>query len=181
MPYEKLPAIATREEFVLDLNAATWSEQTPDSDVEQYLSENVAAHSAVVLAKTQTSAARLETQQAIKENQRLKGQLREKEQENLSAEKYIDELQTYIEQLERYQTELLDRFDQTRDQLKREKASYADLASQNQTLQLDRDDLLVSMDWVSRRRYQRRQQGREQFQQTLTNQVPPNVVEQTVY
>lgn len=156
VPYEKLPAIATREEFVLDLHAATRTES--NNDVDQYLSENVAAHTAIVLAKTRACAAKSETRQSVQKARFLQHQIDKKIQENLYTERYIEELNTYVDQLENDQAKLLAKLDQTSARLSDTTASNAALTARCQSLITERDNLLVSMDWVSRRRYQNRQQ-----------------------
>lgn len=179
VPLHVLPDIAQRERFAFDLTvnnskpkpAATQNrEATQVKQLERRVSsETMAAHAAIVLAKTQTTAARAETQELIRRIRKLQNELEDKTiaQENTSKE--LNQSRVIISQLDQQRGIAEARIEEIRAQLDQERFERAALAARYSALEYERNDLLMCLDWVAKRRLERRKTGQQEIRNKLLN------------
>lgn len=161
VPSGALADIAAREGWPLDLRSESDLERLSrvPEQLDRYINETMAAHAAVVLAKTQAAAARAEARDLAKRTRELA--------EDLEAERIeTDRLQAILTASERAQA-ILERdkavaearSDEVRKQVEQERIERSLLAKRVGELEADREEAMASMGWWSRRRYDRRRPG----------------------
>ncbi|MEM9654920.1 MAG: hypothetical protein AAGA65_22705, partial [Actinomycetota bacterium] len=91
LPSRALAAIAEREGWPLDLTGERPAPSDIPEQLDRYISETLAAHAAVVLAKTQATAARAETQELAKKLRRAGDDL---DAERAERERALSDLET---------------------------------------------------------------------------------------
>lgn len=157
MPTDALPEIAEREGWPLDLtDGSELDVRTFPQHLDRYLNETMAAHAAVVLAKTQAAAARAEARDLAIRLQSVADEL-------ATARTEVDELRRDLAEseraraiLERDQAVAEARVEEVRAQIDQERLERTVLANRLGELETDHDDALASMDWISRRRFENR-------------------------
>ncbi len=157
VPIEALAAIADREGWSLDLTSSQDPAAMPDQ-LERYMSETLAAHAAVVLAKTQATAARAEVEQMGRKLRRAADDLDAERAERHRAASELDEVQTINAELDRDRAVAEARTEEIRQQLAFERAQRSYLAQRIGTLEREREDLHAALGWVGRRRLRRSRQ-----------------------
>ncbi len=157
LPVGALAAIAEREGWPLDLTGRRPGSSEIPEQLERYISETLAAHAAVVLAKTQATAARAESEQ-ISRKLRLAAQdldAERAERERATAE--LVDVRDVNSDLEKQRAVAEARAEEIRQQLAHERAQRSFLAQRIGTLERERDDLHAALGWVGRRRLRRAQ------------------------
>lgn len=157
VPTEALSAIAEREGWHLDL---TTTAPVPHltavpEPLDRYVTDTMAAHAAVVLAKTQAAAARAESRDLAHQVNELSEELEleRTERERLAAA-LLDAEKTQAV-LERDRAVAEARADELRSQIEQERIERSLLAGRIGVLEADREEAITAMGWWSRRRYDR--------------------------
>ena len=143
LPTHALATIAEREGWPLDLTGRRPAPSDIPEQLERYISETLAAHAAVVLAKTQATAARAETQEM---SRKLRVVTQDLDAERAERERATAELATVKE----HNAEL----DKQR---AHERSQRSVLAQRIGSLERERDDLHAALGWIGRRRLRRTQ------------------------
>lgn len=158
VPSEALPDIAQREGWPLDLTADGDQARLAaiPEHLDRYINETMAAHAAVVLAKTQATAARAEALDLGKEVRRLSDDLDAERAERERMAAALTEAEKSQAVLERDKAVAEARADEVRKQIDQERLERSLLSARLSDLEADREDALASMSWWSRRRYERR-------------------------
>ena len=138
LPSRALAAIADREGWPLDLT-----------------SETLAAHAAVVLAKTQATAARAETQEVTKKLKLAAADLDAERAERERATAELAEVRDTTAELDKERAVAEARAEEIRQQLDHERSQRTFLAQRIGTLERERDDLHAALGWTGRRRLRR--------------------------
>ncbi len=157
VPAEALNAIAEREGWPLDLTSSDPPRKLAarPGKLDHYVNESMAAHAAVVLAKTQATAARAEARDLAQQLAFLSTELDvevDAKQQAIEALSVAEKAQAV---LERDRAVANGRADELRRQIEQERVERALLASRIGTLEADREEAIASMGWWSRRRYDR--------------------------
>ncbi|MGH1493687.1 MAG: hypothetical protein ACRBK7_30550 [Acidimicrobiales bacterium] len=152
LPTRALVAIAEREGWPLDLTGQRAAPSDIPEQLDRYISETLAAHAAVVLAKTQATAARAESQNMAKKLRRAGDDLdaERAERERATAELEISKQQAAEFDKNRAVAEA--RTDEIRQQLTHERSQRSFLAQRIGMLERERDDLHAALGWRGRRR-----------------------------
>ena len=157
LPTHALATIAEREGWPLDLTGRRPAPSDIPEQLERYISETLAAHAAVVLAKTQATAARAETQEM---SRKLRVVTQDLDAERAERERATAELATVKEhnaELDKQRAVADARTDEIRQQLAHERSQRSFLAQRIGTLERERDDLHAALGWIGRRRLRRTQ------------------------
>jgi len=157
LPAGALATIAEREGWPLDLTGRRPAPSDIPEQLERYISETLAAHAAVVLAKTQATAARAETQEL---GRRLRVAAQDLDAERAERERATAELVRIKEdnaELDKQRAVAEARTDEIRQQLAHERSQRSFLAQRIGTLERERDDLHAALGWIGRRRLRRTQ------------------------
>jgi hypothetical protein len=157
LPASALATIAEREGWPLDLTGRRPAPSDIPEQLERYISETLAAHAAVVLAKTQATAARAETQEL---GRRLRVAAQDLDAERAERERATAELARIKEdnaELDKQRAVAEARTDEIRQQLAHERSQRSFLAQRIGTLERERDDLHAALGWIGRRRLRRTQ------------------------
>ena len=128
----------------------------PSPDLDRYINETSAAHAAVVLAKTQATAARAEARDLAAKVRRLTEELETERLEHDRAAAALNEASRAQAILERDKAVAEARADEVRNQIEQERVERSLLAARLGELEADREDALAAMGWWSRRRYDQR-------------------------
>ncbi len=120
--------------------------------------DTVAAHAAVVLAKTQAAAARAEASDLGRRVRRLRADLETERERRAQLEAQLAAASRAQAILERDRAVAEARADELRRQVEQERLERSMLADRLGALEADREEAITSMDRWSRRRYERRQQ-----------------------
>lgn len=154
LPTEALADIAGREGWPLDLTGRRTSAAQLPEQLDRYISETLAAHAAVVLAKTQAAAARAEAQELSSRYRRASEDL---DAERAERERVTTDL-TRSEQSRGHLDKQLAvseaRSEEIRAQLEHERSQRTFLTQRIGMLEQERDDLYASLGWLGRRRLQ---------------------------
>jgi hypothetical protein len=158
VPTEALTSIAEREGWPLDLTASGPAVGGAEHR-DRYLSDTTAAHAAVVLAKTQASAARAEAGDLAVQVRRLADELGAEQtvREQLAADLEAAEKEQAIVERDKAVAEA--RADELRTQIDQERFERGLLSSRIGVLEADREAAIAAMGWWSKRRYQRLRAG----------------------
>jgi hypothetical protein len=159
LPVEALAAIAEREGWPLDLTGRRPSPSDMPEQLDRYISETLAAHAAVVLAKTQATAAQAQSQEMAK---KLKVAAQDLDAERAERERATAELTEAKEtsaELDKERAVAEARTDEIRQQLTHERSQRSFLAQRIGMLERERDDLHAALGWSGRRRLRKTKQG----------------------
>jgi hypothetical protein len=154
LPNRALAAIAEREGWPLDLTDAPPRSPVPDQ-LSRYVSETLAAHAAVVMAKTQATAARAEAQSASRKVKEAAGDLDAARIERERAEAMLAEARALAAELDKQRAVAEARTEEIRSQLQHERSQRNHLNQRIGALEAERDRLLSVLGWGARRRLQR--------------------------
>lgn len=155
LPSDSLSRIAEREGWPLDLNGQRPSMAELPDQLDRYVSETLAAHAAVVLAKTQATAARAEAQQARHRLKQARQDLEAEQVERQRATAELAESERERSVLDTGKAVAETRAEEIRRQLDYERSQRDYLTQRIGTLEQERDELVASMGWMSRRRLRR--------------------------
>ncbi|MGF1596360.1 MAG: hypothetical protein ACFCVK_05425 [Acidimicrobiales bacterium] len=157
VPAGSLTSIAEREGWSLDLTDESAPRPTPVPEhLDCYINETMAAHAAVVLAKTQATAARAETRDLATKVRQLSEELEAERAERQRLAGLLAETRKQQAVLERDRAVAEARTEEVRRQVDQERVERSLLSSRLVAMEADRDDALSTMTWWSRRRYGRR-------------------------
>lgn len=159
VPTESLTTIAEREGWPLDLTGSGTPPRlvaVPDQ-LDRYVNETMAAHAAVVLAKTQATAARAEARDLSRRVRLLNDDVEAERAERERVTSALSSAEKAQAILERDRAVAEARADELRKQVEQERLERSMLASRIGVLEADREEAITSMDRWSRRRYERRQ------------------------
>ncbi|MEM9563795.1 MAG: hypothetical protein AAGA93_14325 [Actinomycetota bacterium] len=155
LPVAALAAIAQREGWSLDLTNDRGVVADVPEHLDRYISETLAAHAAVVLAKTQATAARAETEQITRRLRAAAETLDAERAERERAAAELDEIQAVNAELDKQRAVAEARTEEIRQQLAHERAQRSFLAQRIGSLERERDDLHGALGWIARRRLRR--------------------------
>lgn len=150
IPARALARIAKREGWTLDL---TGSEPRATSGNDRATTETLAAQAAIMLAKTQASAARVESQDLLR---RLRIAQQAADADRADADRARDELaatERELAQLQRAKAVAEAQAEELRRFLEREQTQFRFMGERVAALEQERDQLLASLGWLGRRRY----------------------------
>lgn len=157
LPSDALATIANREGWSLDLTSRGPTLLPPiPAQVDRYINETMAAHAAVVLAKTQATAARAEAQALARQIRTLTDDLETERAESERATEALAASEKSLAIIERDKAVSEARAEEVRKQVEQERVERSLLSKRIGTLEADREEALASMGWWSRRRYERR-------------------------
>jgi DNA-binding XRE family transcriptional regulator len=159
LPTRALAAIAEREGWPLDLTGQRPAPSDIPEQLDRYISETLAAHAAVVLAKTQATAARAESQEMARKL-RLAGD--DLDAERAERERVTTELTAATAaaaDLDKQRAVAEARTDEIRQQLTHERSQRSYLAQRIGVLERERDELQAVLGWRGRRRLRRTKNG----------------------
>jgi hypothetical protein len=157
LPAGALSVIAEREGWSLDLTGRRPGSSEIPEQLERYISETLAAHAAVVLAKTQATAARAESELMTRKLRTAAQDLDAERAERERATAELSTVQATNSDLEKQRAVAEARTEEIRQQLAHERAQRSFLAQRIGTLERERDDLHAALGWVGRRRLRRSQ------------------------
>lgn len=155
LPATALAAIAEREGWPLDLTGARPAPSDIPEQLDRYISETLAAHAAVVLAKTQATAARAESQELTRRLRRSAEDLDAERAERERATAQLTEAKADSAKLDKERAVAEARTDEIRQQLTHERSQRSFLAQRIGTLERERDELHAALGWLGRRRLRR--------------------------
>ncbi len=159
VPSAALPDIAEREGWPLDLTDDRTPSELPalPDQLDRYLNETMAAHAAVVLAKTQAAAARAEARDLAVRVEQLTAELDGAHRELADVGARLIDSERAQAILERDRAVAEARVEEIRGQVEQERLERAVLSNRLTELEADYESALSSMGWLSRRRYDSRQ------------------------
>lgn len=155
LPATALAAIAEREGWPLDLTGSRPGPSDIPEQLDRYISETLAAHAAVVLAKTQATAARAESQEMARKLRRSADDLDAERAERQRATVDLAEAQAESARLDKERAIAEARTDEIRQQLTHERSQRSFLAQRIGMLERERDELHAALGWLGRRRLRR--------------------------
>ena len=126
--------------------------QRPDQ-LDNYVKETLAANAAVVLAKTQATAARAESRDLNQRVQTLAADLDAERAARDEAEQLLTASRKEQALVERDRAVADARADEVRKQLEQERVERAILLTRIAELEAERDDAIAALGWWSRRRF----------------------------
>ena len=125
--------------------------------LERYISETLAAHAAVVLAKTQATAARAESEQMSRRLRTAAQDLDAERAERERATAELAEISASNAELDKQRAVAEARTDEIRQQLAHERAQRSFLTQRIGSLERERDEVHAALGWIGRRRLRRTQ------------------------
>ncbi len=155
LPSRALAAIAEREGWPLDLTGSRPGPSDIPEQLDRYISETLAAHAAVVLAKTQATAARAEAQNMAKKLRHAGDDLDAERAERERATAELMDEKTRGAELDKDRAVAEARTEEIRQQLTHERSQRSFLAQRIGMLERERDDLHAALGWAGRRRLKR--------------------------
>lgn len=155
LPSRALATIADREGWPLDLTGERPAPSDIPEQLDRYISETLAAHAAVVLAKTQATAARAETQEMAKKLREAAHDLDAERAERERAIVDLGEAKETTAELDKSRAVAEARTEEIREQLTHERSQRSFLAQRIGMLERERDDLHAALGWMGRRRLRR--------------------------
>ncbi len=161
VPTEALAAMAEREGWPLDLTIKNGEPRVAavPEQLDRYINETMAAHAAVVLAKTQATAARAEARDLSRRVKVLTNDLEAERAERSRATAALVEAEKAQAIIERDRAVAEARADEVRKQVEQERVERSLLSSRIGSLEADREEAMAAMGWWSKRRYDRRRTG----------------------
>lgn len=160
VPSNALAAIAEREGWPLDLTGDDCPRAaTVPAYLDRYINESMTTNAAVVLAKTQATAARAEARDLARRLRQLTDELESEraDREQVAAE--LSKAARGVAVLERDHAVAEARADELRRQLDQERVERSLLSGRIGVVEADREEAVAAMGWLSRRRYHRRRAG----------------------
>ncbi len=157
VPSSALKAISEREGWPLDLTGKRLTASALPQQLDRYISETMAAHAAVVLAKTQAAAAQAAADDLSRE---LRVAQQDLDAEMAERERSVHELSETKQEVVRLEKDLAvsnARVREVRDQVEYERAERIRMTDQVIRLERERDVLWASVGWWGRHRMQRQQ------------------------
>lgn len=155
LPSRALAAIAEREGWPLDLTGSRPAPSDIPEQLDRYISETLAAHAAVVLAKTQATAARAEAQEMAKKLKLAANDLDAERAERERATVDLGQAKVETAELDKAKAVAEARSEEIRQQLDHERSQRSFLAQRIGALERERDDLHGALGWTGRRRLRR--------------------------
>ena len=155
LPSQALAAIAEREGWPLDLTGSRAAPSDIPEQLDRYISETLAAHAAVVLAKTQATAARAEAQDLAKKLKVAAADVDAERAERERATAELDEATRNIADLDKGKAVAEARTQEIRQHLDHERSQKTFLTQRIGVLERERDDLHAALGWAGRRRLRR--------------------------
>ena len=156
VPTEAMTAIAEREGWALVLADSPTAKVAPvPEQLDRYINDTMAAHAAVVLAKTQAAAARAEARDLGQQVSLLSDDLATEQDARERLAETLSEAEKAQAILERDRAVAEARADELRRQLEQERVERSLLSARIGVLEADREEAITSMGWWSRRRYDR--------------------------
>ncbi len=155
LPSRALATIAEREGWPLDLTGSRPAPSEIPEQLDRYISETLAAHAAVVLAKTQATAARAEAQEMAKKLKLAAADLDAERAERERATADLGAATTAAADLDKAKAVAEARAEEIRNQLDHERSQRSYLAQRIGALERERDDLQAALGWSGRRRLRR--------------------------
>lgn len=152
LPAAALAAIAEREGWPLDLTGKRPAPSDIPEQLDRYISETLAAHAAVVLAKTQATAARAEAQNMARKLKVAADDLDAERAERHRATAELAQARAVAAELDKQRAVAEARTDEIRQQLNHERSQRSFLGQRIGTLERERDELAAALGWVGRRR-----------------------------
>jgi len=155
LPAAKLHSIASREGWPLDLTGKRPARAEMPEQLDRYISETMAAHAAVVLAKTQATAAQAEAQSSAR---KLKAAQHDLDAEMAERQRTVEELLRAQQQVSKLDKDLAvscARSEELRRQLDHERAEHGRLYEKIDAIERQRDELHAAIGWAGRRRLRR--------------------------
>ena len=150
IPATALASIADREGWALDLTGVE-----PRVAGDRTTTETLAAQAAVMLAKTQASAARVESQDLLR---RLRIAQQSAEADRADSKRAREELtaaEQELAQVQRAKAVAEAKAEELRRFLDREQTQFRFMSERVAALEQERDQLLASLGWLGRKRYRR--------------------------
>lgn len=160
-PTEALSAIAEREGWPLDLTGRRPSTDDLPEQLDRYISETVAAHAAVVLAKTQAAAARAEAQDLGVRLQRASKELLDEQQAHRDTNERFEQARADGRRVSSERKVALARLDEVRLELAYERSRSAHLHKELNQLYGRHAELVARLGPLARWRYRRLDQFAE--------------------
>lgn len=155
LPSKALAAIAEREGWPLDLTGARPSPSEIPEQLDRYISETLAAHAAVVLAKTQATAARAESQEMARKLRLSADDLDAEKAERERALVDLEAAKNAAAEMDKGRAVAEARTEEIRQQLDHERSQRSFLAQRIGKLEHERDELHAALGWIGRRRLRR--------------------------
>lgn len=155
LPTRALAAIAEREGWPLDLTGKRPAPSDMPEQLDRYISETLAAHAAVVLAKTQATAARAESQEMSRKLRLAANDLDAERAERERTTADLDVANQRVAELDKQRAVAEARTDEIRQQLTHERSQRSYLAQRIGMLERERDELQAVLGWRGRRRLRR--------------------------
>lgn len=155
LPSKALAAIAEREGWPLDLTGARPAPSEIPEQLDRYISETLAAHAAVVLAKTQATAARAESQEMARKLRLSANDLDAERAERERALVDLEAAKVAAAEMDKGRAVAEARADEIRQQLDHERSQRSFLAQRIGKLEHERDELHAALGWLGRRRLRR--------------------------
>ncbi len=152
LPAEALSAIAEREGWPLDLTGNRLTLDEIPNQLDRYISETLAAHAAVVLAKTQAAAARAEARELALRLQEASERLQHEREARESSDEALLDAEEEVRQLSMEREIALARLEEIRGELDYERSRSAHLHKQVNQLYGEHNELIASLGWFGRRR-----------------------------
>jgi hypothetical protein len=147
----------------LGVDVIAGGDSTPDAQrpdqLDNYVKETLAANAAVVLAKTQATAARAESRDLNHRVQSLAADLDAECVARDEAELQLQEARREQALVERDRAVAEARADEVRKQLEQERVERSILLTRVVELEAERDDAIAALGWWSRRRFIGRRTG----------------------
>ena len=159
LPSKALAAIAEREGWPLDLTGSRPAPSEIPEQLDRYISETLAAHAAVVLAKTQATAARAESQEMARKLRLSANDLDAERAERQRALVDLEAAKTSAADMDKDRAVAEARADEIRQQLEHERSQRSFLAQRIGKLEHERDELHAALGWLGRRRLRRSNEG----------------------
>jgi chromosome segregation ATPase len=160
VPTDALAAIAEREGWRLDLTSdGRGRAAAVPEHLDRYIQGTNAANAAVVLAKTQATAARAEARDLARRLRQTDDELGCERAERERVARELSEVARAQAVLERDLAVAEARADELRRQLEQERVERSLLSGRIGVVEADREEAVAAMGWWSRRRYHRRRAG----------------------
>ncbi len=164
LPVDALARIAEREGWSFDLTGRRAGATAMPEHINRYVSETLAAHAAVVLAKTQATAARAQAQESAQQLAEISQGLDAERAERERAANALTEAERSRIKLDQDRAVAEARADEVRRQLDVERSQRSELAQRIGMLERERDELVAALGWRGRKRLQRRSNDSEEHQ-----------------
>ena len=136
----------------VDVVADTGTDTSRSDQLDNYVKETLAANAAVVLAKTQATAARAESRDLSHRVRTLEADLDAEQAARADAEEQLIEARREQALIERDRAVAEARADEVRKQIEQERVERSILLTRIVELENERDEALSALGWWARRR-----------------------------